>query len=69
VIEKMVARDGVEPPTTAAWSADGDRDQIRASEDALRSGLKVISLVDAFSPNAVAKAAAASGVADPNWVK
>jgi beta-mannosidase len=40
-----------------------------ASEDALRSGLKVISLVDAFDPNAVAKAAAGSGVADPNWVK
>jgi beta-mannosidase len=31
-----------------------------ASEDALRSGLKVISLVDAFAQNAAAKAAAAS---------
>ena len=40
-----------------------------ASEDSLRSGLKVISLVDAFEQNAVAKAAAGSVAADPNWVK
>jgi beta-mannosidase len=40
-----------------------------ASEDALRSGLKVMSLVDAFDRNAVAKPAAASGLADPNWSK
>ena len=37
-----------------------------ASEDALRSGLKVISLVDAFSQDAAAKPAPASGVAGPN---
>ncbi len=40
-----------------------------ANEDALRAGLKVISLVDAFDQSVVAKAAAGSGVADPNWVK
>jgi len=40
-----------------------------ASGDALRSRLKVISLVDAFDQDAVAKAAADSGAADPNWVK
>jgi beta-mannosidase len=43
--------------------------QSAASEDELRSGLKVVSLVDAFDQNAVAKAGAGSGVADPNWVK
>jgi beta-mannosidase len=37
-----------------------------ASEDALRSGLKVISLVDAFNQDAAAKQAAASGVTGPN---
>ena len=36
-----------------------------AGEDALRSGLKVISLVDAFDQSTVAKAVAASGVAYP----
>jgi beta-mannosidase len=37
-----------------------------ASEEALRSGLKVISLVDAFNQDAAAKQAAASGVTGPN---
>ncbi len=41
----------------------------KANEDALRSALKVVSLVDAFTPDAVAKPAAAAGLADPNWVK
>ncbi len=40
-----------------------------AGEEALRSALKVISLADAFDANSVTKAGAASGVADPNWVK
>ncbi len=40
-----------------------------ASEQALRSAMKVISLVDAFDQDAVAKPITASGVADPNWVK
>jgi beta-mannosidase len=40
-----------------------------ASEAALRSELKVISLVDAFSPDAVTNPATASGLADANWVK
>jgi beta-mannosidase len=41
----------------------------KANEDALRSRLKVMSLVDAFSPDVVPKPAATTGLADPNWVK
>jgi beta-mannosidase len=37
-----------------------------AGEDALRTGLKVISLVDAFNQNAAVNPAAASGVTGPN---
>jgi beta-mannosidase len=40
-----------------------------ASEQAVRSAMKVISLVDAFDQKAMAKPVTASGVADPNWVK
>ncbi len=41
----------------------------QAGEDALKAGLKVISLVDAFDQSATAKPVAASGIADPNWTK
>ena len=41
----------------------------KANEDALRSRLKVMSLVDALSPDVVAKPTAATGLADPNQVK
>jgi beta-mannosidase len=41
----------------------------KASEEALRKGLKMISLVDAFNPDAVAKSAPRTAQADPNWVK
>jgi len=41
----------------------------KANEDSLRSALKVISLVDAFNSEVVAKPATAGNLADPNWVK
>jgi hypothetical protein len=41
----------------------------KASEEALRKGLKMISLVDAFNPDAAAKSAPRTAQADPNWVK
>jgi beta-mannosidase len=41
----------------------------KANEEALRKGLKVISLVDAFNRDAVAKSAPSTALADPNWVK
>jgi beta-mannosidase len=41
----------------------------KATEEALRTGLKIKSLVDAFNPDAVAKSAPATAQADPNWVK
>jgi hypothetical protein len=43
--------------------------RMKAKEDALRSALKVMSPVDAFNRDAVAKPAAATVMADPNWVK
>jgi beta-mannosidase len=41
----------------------------KANEEALRKRLKVISLVDAFNGDAVAKSAPSTALADPNWVK
>ena len=41
----------------------------KANEDALRSALKVMSLIDAFNPEVVAKPATPGNLADPNWVK
>jgi beta-mannosidase len=38
----------------------------KANEDALREALKVMSLVDAFKPDAVGKSASSTAVADPN---
>ena len=38
----------------------------KANEEALRKGLKVISLVDAFNRDAVAKSVPSTALADPN---
>jgi beta-mannosidase len=39
----------------------------KANEEALRKGLKVISLIDAFNRDALAKSAPSTAPADPNW--